>query len=155
MPSAAYPNLRILQGVRGKFQPSLMYNEAIHMQFSLLKVASLRFLSALLSSTTYTELLMVPKGGIGDNENGDLRLVLKSIMKSMTQRAVMMNPISESCYLSVVGFSFTPLKAALFVFSDRHFIEAAGEKQQLATVTVNWTYFTTHFHTYPLHFYAL
>ena len=65
------------------------------MQFSLLKVASLRFLSALLCSTTYTELLLLPKGSAENTEHNDLRQVLRSVMKSMTQRAVIMNPISK------------------------------------------------------------
>lgn len=77
------------------FQPSQAYNEALHMQFSLLRVSSLRFLSTLICSNAYTELLVLPKCGVQNGECDDLRQVLKSIMKSMTQRAVMMNPISE------------------------------------------------------------
>ncbi|XP_067933208.1 probable E3 ubiquitin-protein ligase HERC1 [Watersipora subatra] len=76
--------------------PPSSHGEAMLMQWSLLKVASLRFLCALLSSNSYTDLLVLPKGAIGSAENADLRQVLKSIMKSLTERALMVNPLKPN-----------------------------------------------------------
>jgi hypothetical protein len=70
----------------------------ISMQFSQLKIAAFRFLSVLLSSTTYTELLVTPKDQ-KDSDKGqlsdELRDVLRSAMKLMTQCAVLSQPISK------------------------------------------------------------
>lgn len=78
------------------FQPSQTFNEPVSMQFSQLKVASLRFLSTLLCSSTYTDILVLPKSPPEEQENtDDVKSVLKAVMKMMTQKAVLFNPIRE------------------------------------------------------------
>ena len=88
-----------------------MFNEAVSMQFSQLKVASLRFLSSLLCSSTYTDILVMPKSAPEDRESADdVKTVLKSVMKMMTQKAVLFNPIREqrisSHLLSLCNYYF-------------------------------------------------
>lgn len=73
-------------------------NEAINIQFSQLKLAAFRFLSVLLCSSTYTELLVTPKGqgNVAESQaTQDMRSVLKSAMRLMTQSAVLSHPIRK------------------------------------------------------------
>lgn len=73
------------------------------MQLSQLRLAAFKFLSVLLSNSTYTELLVTPKGQ-GDVSEGqraqDIRSALKSAMKLMTQCAVLSHPIGKSTIYS-------------------------------------------------------
>jgi len=71
-------------------------SELLSQQLNHLKVASLRFLSTLICSSTYTELLVLPKDHMQGSEHGqNMRHVLQNVMRMMTQRAVLSSPISK------------------------------------------------------------
>jgi len=102
------------------FQLKHLGNETLNLQFSYLKLASLRFLSTLLCSSTYTEILVAAKGSTGERDaNNELRDVLKSIMKSMTHKAVLASPISMYLFLCVFLKSlWTFRKAGASIFPN-------------------------------------
>ena len=78
-------------------------DEMMLVQLGLLRVASFRFLSTLLCSSVYTDILVSPKGQCSSKTpSDDVAEVLKSAMKLMTQRAVLSKPISE-CIHSISG----------------------------------------------------